>query len=174
MVREQIPEGHHGRGEIISRGKFMDLVSLASKKDASLAPMIEKWGSLSAVERAKFTIDELAHSCGLEAGKIISAASGAAYEMGFGAASLIAMNNLPWVVEKSLESAGVPGKEGARDRELLMKHGRFVPVPEGQTINIQNIATAKGGSGLESFEESMKRFGTPATEVIDAECTPSE
>lgn len=175
MVRDSVPKGNHGSPERYHRSRFMDLIAIAAKKDSTLKLMVEKWGSISALERSKYTIDELAHLCGVDAGKVISAASGAAYEMGFGAASLIAMNNFPRVIEKSLESAEILGKEGARDRELLMRHGRFVPVPEGQTINIQNIASAKGGGTLESFEESMKRFGTPAKEeVIEAECTPSE
>lgn len=156
---------------VVFRSRFVDLISIASKKDSSLAPIAEQWGHLPVSARSSYTIDDLASFCGIEPTKLISAASGVAYELGFGTASLIAMSNLPRVIEASLDSAEIPGKEGAKDRELLMRHGRFVPVPEGQTINIQNIANAKSGGQLESFEESMKRFGTPA---VDVECIPTK
>lgn len=175
IARENFGEMPNARAEIVLRSRFMDLISMAAKKDAILRPMMEKWARMNVVDRGKYTIDDLASSCEIEASKVISAASGAAYEMGFGAGSLIAMTSFPQVVEKTIESANILGKEGAKDRELLMRHARFVPVPEGSTINIQNIATNRNYSSLESFEDAMKRFGTPAEdEAIEAECTPSE
>lgn len=173
MVREQIDPNTAipgARRDYHERARFMDLMVIAAKRDTIFEPLIKLWSSLNGTIRANYAIDEIVWACELDPAKVIAAASGIAYELGFGAGSLMAMTNLPEVVKASLESAQMPGKEGVRDRELIMRHAMFVPIPEGQTINIQNIASAKAGSGFESFEEAMKRADEAArTTVIDVE-----
>lgn len=156
------------------RSRFMELLVPASRKDPNLALMLEKWSSMSVAGRNKYTIDELAYVCAVEPSRVVAAASVAAYDLGFNSGSIVAMSNFPKVIENTLASASIPGREGVKDRELLMRHARFVPVPDGQTINIQNIANARSTPSLESFEDAMKRFDKACEPTIEAECIPQE
>lgn len=152
--RMKMPKHNHTQ---VYKGKFMELIELASRRDQTLLPIVQAWKSISGGPRLKFTIDDIVFSCGLDPAKVIGAASAMAYEIGFSTSSLMAMNNLPRVISASIDSATQDGRWGAKDREMLMRHATFIPVPQGQTINIQNIASVRPPHGVESFEETMKR-----------------
>ena len=47
----------------------------------------------------------------------------------------------PKVVEATVGSALIPGREGDKSRKMILDHARFLPMPKSQTVNVYGDAT---------------------------------
>lgn len=125
-----------------------------------MVPFLEFWDSQSDYVKNRWTLDQFAHHSNVPADKIFSVAAKAAFRYNADVSDMIAMASMPQIVETSVKSAKKQtGKNSFRDRELLMKHSGFVPVPQGSVINVNNsnqaIAAASSSAGVPDFSDTI-------------------
>lgn len=141
------------------RDMFVEYVRMGSKDNPEVIPFLELWDSQSPTTRSRSTFDQFAHLANVPADRVLSVAAGAAFRYNADISDMMAMASMPEVVKASIVSAKKQLKHSHKDRELLMKHSRFVPVPSGSTINIANMnqaaSSASANAGLPDFSQSV-------------------
>ena len=144
------------------RESFLVYARSAASAHPEIKPFLEHYDGITQYERQKYTLDVLAQQAGISPRILIEAVAGEAFEQGVNVANLIAAHHLPEVVRESVKVAVT--RKGVKDREMLMQHHGFLPVPKGTTINIQNIQRG-GMSDLPDFEQSVVSLGEAARSV---------
>lgn len=139
---------------------FVEYVRMGSVENPEVIPFLELWDSQPETTRRRSTLDEFAHLSNVKADKILSVAAGAAFRYNADVSDMMAMAALPDIVEASINSGKGPGDYAWKDREMIMKHSRFLPVPQGNTINIANTnqaaVVATGSAGIPDFSDFVK------------------
>jgi len=141
--------------------EFMRLAVLAGQIEPELMCVVEDWEKLRVPAQQVTTIESLCLAREIDPSHFCGVVVEAAVKFRDNATYLIAALNMPDVVEKSVKFA--KSKDGFKDREALMKHARFVPVPVGSHISVSAQAAAKANSesdanaerGLPTFERTM-------------------
>lgn len=133
---------------------------MGSASEPDVLPFLELWDSQSLYIQNTWTLDQFAHLAGVAPDKIFGVAAKAAFKFNADVSDMIAMAAMPQIVETSVKSARKEGgRHSFRDRELLMKHSGFVPIPQGSIINIQNsnqsVANATANAGIPDFSDTI-------------------
>jgi hypothetical protein len=145
---------------------FYDLVKQAVKNHPAIQPFVDYLATQTPYALYKKTIEELADASGVQRRAILEAVAGVQFDLGYDLSHLIVSQQLPTVVERSIKVAKTT--RGFKDRELLMKHSGFIPVPSGSVINLnQKIIQAQSqrDAGLDSFEDTLRKNQERAIEV---------
>lgn len=98
--------------------------------------------------------------------KMLEVITGACFEQATVTSNLIAKAAHPKIIKASVESAGLLGKEGWSDRQMLHQREGFAPIPKTQVINIggdvnQDNSIGKGSvsvGALASIHNDMGRI----------------
>lgn len=149
----------------INGGKeaFIEYARMASNDVPEICAFLEIWDQQTKYVRQKWTLDQFAHCANVPWPKLIGAVAAAAASYNADVSDLVAMTSMPEVIQASIDSAKDSGETSVRDRELLMKHGGFLPVPKGSVINIANSAQANAassasagdGAGVPDFSDTI-------------------
>src|SRR5512146_123431 len=146
----------------INGGKkqFIEYCRMASVDVPEIIPFLEFWDSQSSYVQGKWPLDQFAFHSNVPWPKIIGAAVAAAAAYNADVSDMVAMASMPDVVATSVRKATDPDDEnGHKDRELLMKHANFLPVPKGSVINVNNTAqaaaNATAGAGIKDFSDTI-------------------
>ena len=147
------------------RESFLVYARSAAATHPEIKPFLDHYDGISKYEKQKYTLDVLAQQANISPRLLIEAVAGEAFEQGVNVANLIAAHHLPAVVSESVKVAVT--RKGVKDREMLMQHHGFLPVPKGTTVNVLAVAQAKGGLGesLPDFEQSVVSLGEAARSV---------
>ena len=140
--------------------QFVEYVRMGSATDPDVLPFLEFWDSQAEYVRERWTLDQFDHHSNVPAEKVFAAAAKAAFKYNADVSDMIAMAAMPQIVETSVKSARKEaGRNSFRDRELLLKHSGFVPLPQGSIINIQNsnqaVANAAANAGIPDFSDTI-------------------
>jgi len=140
---------------------LMDLARLAPELDPSYAKVIEEYEQLSEAGKRAVSIDMLVKQKGLDPFHFLGVVAEAAIKFRDNASVLVAAMSLPKIIEASVKNA-LRQKTGFKDREALMKHAGFLPVPAGATFvnTLQtkvetNVGEAPASKHLPSFEQTV-------------------
>ena len=155
--------------------QFVEYVRMGSATDPDVLPFLEFWDSQAEYVRERWTLDQFAHHSKVPAEKVFAAASKAAFKYNADVSDMIAMAAMPQIVETSVKSARKEaGRNSFRDRELLLKHSGFVPLPQGSIINIQNsnqaVSNAASNAGIPDFSDTI----TETADVVRDAWVPKE
>jgi len=141
--------------------EFMLLARYAPEIDPNIAPVIEEWNRLKKQPRLRVSLDAICKLKGIDPFHFLGVVAEAAIKYRDNASVILAAMALPKVVQQSIQVA--MEKDGFRDREALMKHAGFLPVPAGATFvnspsfkNEQVTQVDTASSALPSFEKSVK------------------
>lgn len=152
---------------------FVEYVRMSDNPDAK--PFLELWDSQAVYARTRRTLDEYANLSGVRPEVLVSAAASAAYRYNADISDIMAMAAMPRVVQKGIKSATGNSKFAWKDREMLYKHARFIPIPQGSVINVsstsQASAAANAQAGVMPFSESVSSLSDT---VRDAWVPPKE
>ena len=138
---------------------FMELARFAPEIDPNCAPVIEEWDRVAGNKKT-VSLDTICRVKGVDPFHFLGAVAEAAVKYRDNASVIIAALSLPNVIERSVKTALT--KDGFKDREALMKHAGFLPVPSGNVfVNkvagvVQNAAREDGETpALPSFEKTI-------------------
>jgi hypothetical protein len=138
---------------------FMELARFAPEIDPECQPIIEEWDRLAGNKRV-INLDAICKVRQIDPFHFLGVVAEAAVKYRDNASVIIAALSLPNVVERSVKTALT--KDGFKDREALMKHAGFLPVPSGNVF-VNKVAgvvqTARDeqpeGAALPSFEKTI-------------------
>lgn len=143
------------------KNTLMELARLAPEIAPEYAKIIEEYDSLSAGGKKLASIDQMCKQHSLDPFHFLSVVAEVALKYRDNASVLIAAMNLPKIVEVSVQNAKSK-KFGFKDREALMRHAGFLPVPAGATFvnTLQtkvetNVGDAPSSGHLPSFEKTI-------------------
>jgi hypothetical protein len=160
----------------IGRQKFLEAVYLAAlNEDKGAVAFWRIWEDLTESEQKIVAFDEVALLAGVAAHELMSSAVGAAMLLGSRTSEMVYATMQPNVVRQMMKSAMRIGGKHAQiamlDRHKALQHGAFLPVPHGQTINVNatSKADAKAAAAAEanthpsvpSFLEDMDDLDAP-------------
>lgn len=149
--------------EMLAGGKraLMALAKLAPELDPSYAKVVEEYERLNDAGKKACSLDFLVKQKGLDPFHFLGTVAEAAIKYRDNASVIVAALSLPKVVETSVRNA-LKAKTGFKDREALMKHAGFLPVPAGATFvnTLQtkvetNVGDAPSSKHLPSFEATV-------------------
>ena len=138
------------------REAFVEYARYACADVPEVAPFVSLWDEMSKSDRHVLKLDDIAHLAALRDKTLISAVAGAASELNVDISDMLAAHELPAVVKASIKAAKTA--RGTKDREMLMQHHQFIPIPRGSTIQIQqNLSTRQSmnAPGLPQFEDTI-------------------
>jgi hypothetical protein len=140
--------------------ELMLLAELAPEVEPALAPILEDWKRLSSSGKKSVSLDQICKTRKIDPYHFLGVIAEAAIKYRDNASVIVAAMNLPKIVEKSIKFA--QKKDGFKDREALMKHGGFLPVPSGNTFvntlqtKVETNVEQPGSVGhLPSFEATV-------------------
>ncbi len=144
---------------------FYDLARQALKNHPDIKPFLDHLDKQTPYHLYHTPLEKLVDDSGVERRLILEAVVGIAAELDYDISHLIASQQLPSVVEHSIKFA--KKTRGFRDRQLLMQHAGFVPVPSGSVININQRINGQSqrDAGMDSFEDTMKRLQETTVEA---------
>jgi hypothetical protein len=140
---------------------FMELAHHAPELDPRVTSVIETWDGLTPTAKQAASLDAICKERNIDPYLFLGVVAAAAKKYADNSSVIIAALSLPNVVRKSIEHA--MEKEGFKDREALMKHAGFLPVPAGATFvnTLQtkvetNVGVNAGSIRLPSFEKTIE------------------
>jgi hypothetical protein len=148
------------------RKTFIEYARIAAASSDKVRVFVECYEDLSTRERDGIPLDQICiESAAITPAELLGEVVKAAFEFGQDVSALMAATCLPEVVGASIREA--KKARGFKDRQALMQHSGFVPIPKSSTppANIRNIvmvnaqANAQGGNGSylpTSEEETME------------------
>ncbi len=115
------------------------------------------------VDQDRVALDDICEACGVAPDRILAILVSTAHRFGADLADLIAGATYPQIVHQTVKSATRIGGEFAaiaqKDRELLLQHHKFIPVPGRAAVivnaNAQAAAAAAGQPSVPSFQDSL-------------------
>lgn len=140
----------------------MELAHLAGELDPRIVPVIEDWDRMKPPLQNAVDLDALCEAHGVDPAHFISVVGEAEMRFGDNASVLIAAISMPAIVERCVHYA--KKKKGFKDRELLMKHAGFLPLPKGSHVSALNYAAIRAevntniGEPLPTFEETIADY----------------
>lgn len=147
---------------------LMELARLAPEIDPKLAGVIEDWDRLNPTGKKGVSLDLLCKQKNIDPFHFLGVIAEASIKYRDNASVVIAAMSLPKIVETSVKAA-MKVKTGFKDREALMKHAGFLPVPAGATFvnNLQNkvetnVGEAPASGHLPSFEKTIDAIDVEA------------
>lgn len=111
------------------------------------------YDSLSPSDRKALMLDDLCEKSDISFKELLSEVTAEAFEHNANLSTLIAAVSHPKIVEKTVHFA--EKADGFKDREMLHKHAKFLPIPKGSTTNIGFSALMSSGAGLPGAHTSQ-------------------
>lgn len=164
----------------IGRQRFLEAVLLAAQNgDTNAVAFWRIWEDLAEADKRIVPFDEVALLAGVQAHELMSAAVQAAMLLGARTSEMVYATMQPKVVRQMMKSAMRIGGRHAQvamlDRHKALQHGAFLPVPHGQTINVNATSTAAAKAAaaaqantdpsVPSFLEDMDDIDGPTQDV---------
>lgn len=113
--------------------------------------VVAKWDHMGVVEKRHSSLHQLFAMEGVNPVKLVGWIASALYVYNVNIAKMINAVKQPEVMEASVDSALLIGKEGFNDREMQLKISGLLKEEKGPLVNI-NL----GHGGMESQEEFLK------------------
>jgi hypothetical protein len=144
-----------------SKERFLEYARLSH--DREIATLVERWDGLSSSDRRALSIPDLCTATGVPFSKLLGEVTAQAFEHNSDVSRLIAAVNQPRVVGAAVRSAIRVGTAGVRDRQMLLAHSGFLPVPKSastifhlqQQINNTREADGEETTALPSFSADI-------------------
>jgi hypothetical protein len=111
-----------------SKSVFIDYARLSN--DEQVQWLVGKWDGLSPSDREALCISDLCAATGLRFSTLLGEVTARAFDHNSDVSRLIAAVNQPRVVEATVRSAIRIGPDGTKDRQMLLAHSNFLPVPK--------------------------------------------
>ena len=141
--------------------EFMDLARRAPEIDPRMSRVMDKWDTLSEHGKKEASLDLVCQEAGVDPYAFLGAVAAAAKKFADNSSVIIAALSQPEIVRKTIQQAMTD--EGFKDREMLMKHAGFLPVPAGTTYINQtqlrvetNVGPDNGKVILPSFAKTIE------------------
>jgi hypothetical protein len=141
----------------IGRRQLMELANLAGELDPRIVPVVKDWERMKPPLQNTADLDALCELHDVDPAHFISVAAEAGLKYRDYTSVLLVALSLPKIIKRSIRCA--MKDKGFRDREALMKHAGFLPVPRNSQFRMLNdvaIKTEVGGGG----GSPLPRFGT--------------
>ena len=159
---------------------------LECSEDPAALKMVALREELSEAQQAAVPVEALAIAAGVTTRKALEIITVAVFDHSSQASELLAAANQPDVIETSVITA--LSTNGTKDREMLLKHSGFIPLPKTQIVSVRgNNAQVVGGNQtniavLPPVEDTVRtlsnrfneRLIPAATDVVDAEVLSGE
>jgi hypothetical protein len=161
------PEQTHGLLQIThilkqAEGGLSQVInSLRGYDEEDAQNFIEKYDSISATDRSRVSIEEIAIAGGVEPLDLLAAATKALVIENQTVAAIIATTSHPKVVKKTISAALQDG--GHRDREMIHTALGFLPTQKGSTFITNRIQVANFKDGPQSAPDE----NLPAPDAVD-------
>jgi len=143
---------------------FMAFYRIAAEREPKLAPVLGAWDATTKLERKRAALDEMMSAVPISphdiVGMVVAEMSRYHYSVSEG---IVAMNHRA-VTETMMKNARTV--KGIADREMVMKHSGFLPLPKGSEVNVfQGVRVDSGSeaptdSRIPRFEEEMAELST--------------
>jgi hypothetical protein len=111
--------------------RFLDLARTSDH--AGVQALIEKYDSLSKSDRSALSITDLCAACGVSFPVLLGQIAAQAFAHNADVSKLLAAVCQPRIVKATIESAIKNLPDGAKDRQMLLAHSNFLPVPKSAT-----------------------------------------
>lgn len=138
---------------------FMELARMAPQLDPNCACVIEEWDRIAGQKRS-VSLFQICKLKNIDPFHFIGVVGEAAIKFRDNASVIIAALGMPGVIERSVKTALT--RDGFKDREALMKHSGFLPVPAGGTFvntfaaKIEQNNEVIASAALPSFEKTIE------------------
>jgi hypothetical protein len=143
-----------------SKRRFIEYARLSDDKD--VRTLVKTWDGVSPSDRQVLSISDLCAATGLRFSKLLGEVTAQAFEHNSDVSRLIAAVNQPRVVQASIRSATRLGPDGVKDRQMLLAHSGFLPVPKSAStiFHLQQQINNAGEelTRLPSFSEDVILF----------------
>jgi hypothetical protein len=106
------------------RRKFIDLARLSTEE--LVRSVVARWDALTKSKQGSQNLDNLVADCGLDPGWFVGKVSETMFSNGVEVTKLLMAIATPAVIQHSIEQS-LTGKNGFKDRELLLKAARVLP-----------------------------------------------
>ena len=148
------------------RQTAINAARLAMESEPRLIKFLYAYDTANFDDQRNFRLEDLCTLAEISPDEFLAAIIPALWRRNVDIGKLIAAINHPKIVEATIKTAQTP--HGVQDRKMLHDHMGFLPLPKGQTINVDNsqrtlIAGGKvvedvATPGLPSFEECGKEM----------------
>jgi hypothetical protein len=101
--------------------------------DDGVLGLVQRWDRLSPSDRRALSISDLCAAASVRFSKLLGEVTAQAFDLNTDVSGLIAAVTQPQVVKATVQSALRLGPEGVRDRQMLLAHSNFLPVPKSAT-----------------------------------------
>jgi len=137
-----------GRPVVFTFDADASLDYLAASEDPDALAVVATANRVPPYYRSLLPIEAFCAASGVRPHRILELILARVVMLGARAASVMTAVGAPRVARLVLENAGLPGREGVRDRELVLKSVGVIPSPKGaQTIvNVSAQSTASAAS----------------------------
>jgi len=130
----------------------MEFAALAARRSESVKLVVDFWNRIGRFARKRMTIDEMCERVGVEPMRDFFGP--VAGEIGYYTSNvgelLAAVEHLP-VLKKTIKYA--KERAGFKDRELLLQHQGFAPIPKGNSVNVFAQAVGQVNQDDENVSE---------------------
>ena len=147
------------------KNMFMEIAGQAAKIDPVIQPIVEEWHRCTAGGKKAFDVDQVCELKGVDPFRMLGSVFEAAARSGHHIGALLAAVTHPAIVEKTIQRALT--NEGTDEREMLLKHANFLPLPKGSQISVVNQIATKAEVNLEE-EPSLPSFSKRMKDVEEA------
>jgi hypothetical protein len=127
--------------------------------------LILVWNMMTSRERQKATPEDLCARAGISYGRLLYLVEESARERNQLTSSIVRSMNATTLVQKAISYG--KGKEGFKDREMLLKSSGFVPMPSGTQINNTAVANSKSGAVAGRLDESLEEMEEDTLEFTE-------
>jgi len=173
----------------------IEAARLIQDQDERIKRFVYAYDSASETDKAALVLEDLCSAADIPADELLGLIIPALWKRNVDISKLIAAVHHPEIVEATIQAAKSPF--GMPDRKMLHDHMGFLPLPKGQTINIDasrktlvaggKVMIEDGAPGLPSFEQDaiegaqvirgdaamgkvgQKVLGPAKSEVLEAE-----
>jgi hypothetical protein len=136
-------------------------------EDEGVRGLVQRWDRLSPSDRRAVSICDLCAAASVHFSKLLGEVTAQAFDSGMNVSGLLAAVIQPQVVKAMVKSALRLGPPGVKDRQKLLAHSGFLPMPKGATVfriqqQINSAHELKGGetTPLPSFSADRVAFNS--------------
>ena len=166
------PRQHHVLARMIrflpgGRETFIGLLRRAARNgDRDAVSWCLVYDELKPHLQKKVDLDDLSEASGVQPDALLGIVVSTGVRMGTDVSVLVAQSYAPQVVDalgrSALRTTGEDAKIAQRDREMLLQHTKFLPLPHGAAVhvhanaNAQAAAAAAAQPSVPTFAESLE------------------
>ena len=125
-ITPSLKMAHGGLGTVLTALRAFD--------DPDAQQFMELHDSLTATDRSKLSLEEIAVAADIGASRLLGVATEALSAYGASVSQIILGASLPAIVRKSVTLAKTT--RGILDREMMLKAGAVLPIPKGSQVAI--------------------------------------